>query len=154
LNFAIDIPLRKIAVISITGYQKYLSPHKGFACAHRLLYGGDSCSAHIKKAIAQKGLLKGLFDARTRFAACREANLILKSRSQISRLETLETEEPTNRRSCQDSANKILNSCNLSDCCSAVDCCSSVENCNNLDCNLANDCGGLDCAGLDCGGCG
>ncbi|WP_228061460.1 membrane protein insertion efficiency factor YidD [[Phormidium] sp. LEGE 05292] len=52
----VDSGIRQIACTSISGYQKYLSPHKGFSCAHRILYGGESCSAYIKRIVAQKGL--------------------------------------------------------------------------------------------------
>ncbi|GCL38531.1 hypothetical protein H6F47_13070 [Sphaerospermopsis sp. FACHB-1094] len=37
-----DAVSRNISVSAISGYQKYLSPHKGFACAHRVLYGVDT----------------------------------------------------------------------------------------------------------------
>ncbi|HAZ49213.1 MAG TPA: hypothetical protein DDW76_23430 [Cyanobacteria bacterium UBA11369] len=53
-------------IASIKAYQRYISPHKGFSCAHRLLYGGESCSGYIKGA-AQKGLLQALSSARERF---------------------------------------------------------------------------------------
>lgn len=71
---------RSICVVCITGYQKYLSPHKGFACAHRVLYQGESCSQYIKKVVAQEGIQAALQKSRARFQACREANNILRAR--------------------------------------------------------------------------
>ncbi|GAA6619568.1 hypothetical protein NUACC26_053820 [Scytonema sp. NUACC26] len=47
---------RQISVAAITQYQKHISPHKGFSCAHRILYGGESCSQYIKRVIAREGL--------------------------------------------------------------------------------------------------
>jgi len=32
----------------ISLYQRYVSPYKGFRCAHRVLHGGDSCSEYIQ----------------------------------------------------------------------------------------------------------
>ncbi len=71
--------LGAIAIASITGYQKHLSPHKGFSCAHRILYGGDSCSQYIKTAIAQRGLSGAIGLSQHRFAACKEAHHLLRS---------------------------------------------------------------------------
>ena len=68
---------RSIAIAAITGYQRHLSPHKGFTCAHRRLYGGLSCSEYVKRSIAEQGLRKALFLARQRFKACSRANQIL-----------------------------------------------------------------------------
>jgi len=76
-----DHSLRKAAATSITGYQKYISPHKGFSCAHRLLYGGESCSAYLKRIIQQQGLNAAWQLAPQRFARCRQANLTLRSSS-------------------------------------------------------------------------
>ena len=68
-----------LAVTAISGYQKFISPHKGFACAHRVLYGCDSCSQYFKRVIAEEGILTAIANARGRFQECREANEILKS---------------------------------------------------------------------------
>jgi putative component of membrane protein insertase Oxa1/YidC/SpoIIIJ protein YidD len=56
----LDSGLGQIATTAIGGYQKYVSPHKGFSCAHRLLYGGESCSQYVKGAIAQNGLSRAI----------------------------------------------------------------------------------------------
>ncbi|MEH1893529.1 MAG: membrane protein insertion efficiency factor YidD [Nostoc sp.] len=50
-------PLTKtIAIESITAYQKYISPSKGFCYSHRLLHGGDSCSNYVKTLLNQQKL--------------------------------------------------------------------------------------------------
>lgn len=50
-------PLAKtMAIESITAYQKYISPSKGFCCSHRLLPGGDSCSNYVKRMLSEQKL--------------------------------------------------------------------------------------------------
>ena len=71
---------RNLAVIAIAGYQKFISPYKGFSCAHRVLYGCESCSQYFKRVIAEEGLSVAIANAKGRFQECREANEILKSR--------------------------------------------------------------------------
>ncbi|WP_292844188.1 membrane protein insertion efficiency factor YidD [Nostoc sp. NMS8] len=43
-----------MAIDSITAYQKYISPSKGFSCFHRLLHGGDSCSNYVKTLLSEQ----------------------------------------------------------------------------------------------------
>ena len=81
----IDLSPTRLAILSIEAYQRRLSPRKGFRCAHRVLHGGDSCSQHIKRAIADLGLKKGLAAARIRFAACREASRTLRTSRRAAR---------------------------------------------------------------------
>ncbi|MDB9514906.1 membrane protein insertion efficiency factor YidD [Kamptonema animale CS-326] len=166
-----DSAVRQIAVASITGYQKYISPKKGFSCAHRVLYGGESCSQYIKGAIAQRGLSQGLKAARHRFAACKNANKILKARynSQSNHEnpnsqdnDRAKSEKETSRRNSkyQNDCGDAASDCSSADCsgmdCSGVDCsgmdCSGVD-CSGMDCSGA-DCSGMDCCDADCGSCG
>ncbi|MEH1820550.1 MAG: membrane protein insertion efficiency factor YidD [Nostoc sp.] len=69
---------RQVGTAAITGYQKHISPHKGFACAHRILYGGESCSQYIKRVVAKEGLKAAFISSRERFQACKQANQILR----------------------------------------------------------------------------
>lgn len=120
---SLDPKASQVAISAITGYQKYISPRKGFSCAHRVLYGGDSCSQHVKKLIAEHGLIAAVPLTRQRFKNCRSANLILRS----------ETEEERRRRQNQSC------SCNPS--------CDPTEACNECtpDCDFTPDCDGCDC---------
>ena len=61
------------AILAISGYQRYVSPHKGYCCAHRALYGGPSCSQFGKRAIQDYGVIGGLILLRQRFEACHQA---------------------------------------------------------------------------------
>ncbi len=76
---------RGLAVTAISGYQKFISPHKGFSCAHRVLYGCESCSQYFKQVIAEEGILTAIANAKGRFQECREANEILKKRREKSK---------------------------------------------------------------------
>lgn len=64
--------LQKFALTGIALYQRWLSPHKGFRCAHAALYGGLSCSGAIARIIEQDGLTSRAIPAR--FTACRQAS--------------------------------------------------------------------------------
>jgi putative component of membrane protein insertase Oxa1/YidC/SpoIIIJ protein YidD len=133
-----DSITRKISISAITGYQKHISPHKGFACAHRILYGGDSCSQYIKRIIAKEGLKTALLKSRLRFQSCKQANLILRSQS----VETEEGRQNTkkSRKSCQNSFNDTI----LPECCVEISCDSSLSLCEP-------DCSSLECVAADCG---
>lgn len=176
-----DSAVRQIAVASISGYQKYISPKKGFSCAHRVLYGGESCSQYIKRAIAQRGLSQGIKAAGHRFAACKNANKILKARyhsqsndenpnSQDNDRTKLQKEISRRNSNCQNDCCNTLSElncdildrgldCGISKCGSAPDCscadCSSLDcsgaDCSGIDCSSA-DCSTLDCSGADCSG--
>ena len=65
--------LSRLALVGIAGYQRHLSPRKGYACAHRIRHGGTGCSGFAKQAIAEQGLIRALPLIRLRFAACRDA---------------------------------------------------------------------------------
>lgn len=70
---------RQLAVQTIALYQRYLSPLKGFHCAHRRLQGGLSCSEYVKQTIAAEGIKRALPLCRQRFRACRAAHETLKT---------------------------------------------------------------------------
>jgi len=70
---------RQLAVQTIALYQRYLSPLKGFHCAHRRLQGGLSCSEYVKQTIAAEGIKRALPLCQQRFQACRAAHETLKT---------------------------------------------------------------------------
>ena len=77
-----DDATRYLGVAIISGYQKFISPHKGFRCAHRVLYGGESCSAYIKRIAAESGVIPALRSLKPRFAECRCAYETIKANRQ------------------------------------------------------------------------
>ncbi|MEJ6389274.1 membrane protein insertion efficiency factor YidD [Gymnodinialimonas ulvae] len=69
----------QIALGAIWGYQRYISPRKGWRCAHSVLHGGTGCSGFAKFAIRDHGLWSALPLVRARFRACREASHTLRA---------------------------------------------------------------------------
>lgn len=59
-----------LALKAIKFYQKFISPYKGFNCAHRVATGEVGCSGYGKKVIARFGLMKGIKLLNRRFYDC------------------------------------------------------------------------------------
>ena len=76
----LDSSLRSVAIAMIGSYQRHLSPRKGYSCAHRVVYSGDSCSEYVKQTLADKSLFETTLLARQRFKACNIAYTSSKSR--------------------------------------------------------------------------
>ncbi|MEB3181441.1 MAG: membrane protein insertion efficiency factor YidD [Nostocaceae cyanobacterium] len=68
-----------VAISSISIYQRYISPHKGFSCPHRLLHGGDSCSEYTKRMLTTQNLTTALQLSLQRFKNCTAASHTLKT---------------------------------------------------------------------------
>jgi uncharacterized protein len=66
--------MKSLALFAITSYKKFISPYKGFSCAHRVHNQGDSCSTYAYKAIEQHGLFTGLMKTRERLHECGEVH--------------------------------------------------------------------------------
>jgi len=62
-----------LALWFIGFYQRHLSKHKGFCCAHARYFGGASCSHAVKSIVLEQGLTHGLSAIRARFKECRYA---------------------------------------------------------------------------------
>jgi len=65
--------MKYLALALINFYQNYLSPYKGFSCAHSALNKGDSCSQAIKKIIIKHGLWRSYPLIKNRFKDCKTA---------------------------------------------------------------------------------
>jgi len=66
--------LVRLALAAIRGYQRHLSPHKGFSCAYRVATGRASCSHHGYRVIERCGLWTGLALLRRRLRLCGEVH--------------------------------------------------------------------------------
>ena len=65
-------------VLGLIGvYQRWVSPRKGFRCAHAVLHGGPGCSGFAKQAIVDHGLWQAIGLTRQRFRDCRAAMLAM-----------------------------------------------------------------------------
>lgn len=62
------------ALRGIRLYQRFLSPRKGFRCAHAALTGGESCSAAVARIVREDGLIAGRERIAAQFRACRAAH--------------------------------------------------------------------------------
>ncbi|MEH2291546.1 membrane protein insertion efficiency factor YidD [Nostoc sp.] len=164
----LDSFTRQVSAAAITGYQKHISPHKGFACAHRILYSGESCSQYIKRVVAQEGLKVAFVNSRERFQACKQANQILRcfaasryasthsENSEESTEEEADTQqrEQASRKVAQKSSFISSDNTNCFDCADlGCNCASMTPDCGSADCSSL-DCSGADCSFLDCGSCG
>lgn len=78
-SFSPETVMRQVVVHSINLYQKNLSPHKGFDCPHRLLYGEASCSSYVKTSFLNQDLGSAIRLSSQRFRDCSLASQILKS---------------------------------------------------------------------------
>jgi putative component of membrane protein insertase Oxa1/YidC/SpoIIIJ protein YidD len=65
--------MRTLVIALITFYQRYISPRKGFRCAHAALHHGDSCSGAVKRIIREEGVFRGYGKIRQRFRECKLA---------------------------------------------------------------------------------
>ena len=50
--------INKLAIIGISYYQQYISPHKGYCCAYKHYTGKSSCSEFTKESIKKYGIIK------------------------------------------------------------------------------------------------
>jgi putative component of membrane protein insertase Oxa1/YidC/SpoIIIJ protein YidD len=80
LGQLIDSQFRSVAIALVGGYQRYISPRKGYSCAHRMAHGGDSCSQYIKNALSDTSLFEVTLLANQRFRDCNLARIHSKRR--------------------------------------------------------------------------
>lgn len=62
--------LRALALAAIRAYQRWVSPHKGFACAWRVHTGRASCSQLAARAVRRYGVWGGWVLLRQRLHLC------------------------------------------------------------------------------------
>src|SRR5688500_18321104 len=66
-----------LAAWAIEAYQRFISPYKGFGCAHRAVHGRDSCSQFAKRVALKRGILALFPLLRRRFTECGVAAQVL-----------------------------------------------------------------------------
>jgi putative component of membrane protein insertase Oxa1/YidC/SpoIIIJ protein YidD len=91
----IDRNLGAIMVVLVRGYQRHLSPRKGYSCAHRLRHGGDSCSEYGRNVFADEGWWTGIKKLRTRFRECARAHRSLRQSQMTARPHDEYFDEPS-----------------------------------------------------------
>ncbi|MBD1937598.1 membrane protein insertion efficiency factor YidD [Microcoleus sp. FACHB-68] len=147
----VDSVTRSSAAALSRGYQKHISPKKGFSCAYRVLHGKESCSEFIKRTILEQGLIEAIAISRHWLQACKAANQVLKSK-----IGTPDPNKEAQRRRHDRNGGNLANSrCSefLEDGCEAISCgFEAWEGCAGCHSDLA--CGILNYSGADCGSCG
>lgn len=71
--------MQGIALGLIDFYQRRLSPHKGYRCAHRVYHGSVSCSEYGRQVIQARGLFAGLTLIAGSIQECRSAYAALQT---------------------------------------------------------------------------
>lgn len=61
------------ATKAIVGYQRFISPYKGFCCAFRHQTGRHSCSEYARRLVSRRGALALLHGLPRQFARCKAA---------------------------------------------------------------------------------
>jgi putative component of membrane protein insertase Oxa1/YidC/SpoIIIJ protein YidD len=69
--------IETLLIQAIRGYQRYISPYKGFHCAYRKATGGFSCSQYAKHVLEEHRFYEAIPKIRQQFRACREAQIFL-----------------------------------------------------------------------------
>jgi putative component of membrane protein insertase Oxa1/YidC/SpoIIIJ protein YidD len=104
------------ADLLIAGYQRYLSPYKGFCCAYREHTGRASCSMLGRRVIRARGLFSGLVLLSKRFRRCSQSAAVLQAEAQ--------TEAPLEAPSAPDKTTEKASDKNKSACTAAnASCC-------------------------------
>lgn len=150
--------LRQGLAEAIGLYQRHLSPHKGFSCAHRIYHGGSSCSQYCKEAILELGPIGAWSQMRRRFRDCKVAARSI----QASRMMLSQGDRSQDGGNGQDGDQRRgQQSCPLDGCgardCRRADFCQPdclILGCEALSWSDGCDLGALDCGAADCcGGC-
>src|SRR5688500_3499848 len=81
-----------LAAWAIEAYQRFISPYKGFRCAHRAVHGRDSCSQFAKRVAIKRGLFALFPLLRRRFTECGVAAQVLDYESREQRQRRLATD--------------------------------------------------------------
>lgn len=74
-----DAVAKTMAIRSINSYKKYISPKEGFSCPHQLLYGGESCSDHVKRLLTEQSMGSAMQSSIQRFKDCTDASKTLQA---------------------------------------------------------------------------
>ena len=70
---ALESGVSSLAVLAIQAYRRWISPYKGFRCAHHALHERGSCSTYGLQVFQENGPRTAWRLLRTRFVECREA---------------------------------------------------------------------------------
>ena len=109
--------LNNIATIVIRLYQRFVSPYKGFRCAHACLHKGASCSNAVLAIVKQHGFFRGYANIKARLHACKLAHATLQ----------LNAQEDSNKRKKKEKT--AMTRCDPSAACDAASCAGKGKHC-------------------------
>jgi putative component of membrane protein insertase Oxa1/YidC/SpoIIIJ protein YidD len=110
-------PARAVAA-AIGLYQRFVSPYKGFRCAHRALNGRCSCSEYAKRVVNRRGVLTLIPLLRRRFTECGVAAQVLDYEARQTRRRVHENQ----RRSSGSGCSPSFDGTDLANCCAEAAC--------------------------------
>lgn len=97
--------MKSFTIAAISGYQRFVSPYKGYCCAHKSFHGGYSCSEFAKQTIIEFGVWHALKKVKARLLDCRYAYAMLQVSKEKSG--TDKKGEGDNSGGCGDTAANI-----------------------------------------------
>jgi len=125
-------PLNWAAIGLIRSYRRWISPHKGFRCAHHALHGAGSCSTFGLAMFQTHPFGHAFALLRARFKDCRQAYRVLATQGPNDR--PPERDEPNDRNTPTSYLTRKWDTC-ACDALSAIDC-GSVIPCESA-CDIA-----------------
>ena len=96
--------LARAALGGIWMYQTYMSPRKGFRCAHSVVHSSTGCSGYAKQEIQNHGFFRSLPLIRQRFRDCKVAYYTLQNTRN-------EPEQPKKIKKSDSCGTKIRDGC-------------------------------------------
>lgn len=66
--------LNQLSYQLVRGYQRFISPYKGFSCPSGILHGDTTCSAAVRDIVRDQGLVAGLPAIRSQLQRCQQAS--------------------------------------------------------------------------------
>lgn len=122
---------------SILGYQKWISPYKGFQCAHQALHGQGSCSNYGLRAFEQHSLVAAWWLLRGRLAECKLAYGTIVAMSSQEENKKKRRRDTGNRSRVCDAANACAFVPDFSGCLDPAACIPDSSTC-SLDCGACS----------------
>lgn len=77
--FGLQKILKVCLLLTIRVYKQYISPHKGFSCAYRILHQEQFCSSYFQTCVREQSFSHACISFQQRLFDCHQANLILQN---------------------------------------------------------------------------
>lgn len=94
--------------LGIGFYQRFISPRKGYRCAHSLEHGGPGCSGAVLQILEEHGLWRGYGKISQRFADCSDSAQERREREEKKRKKDKGCGNGSGGRDCKPESCEIL----------------------------------------------